>query len=132
MLAAVHKRPPGRVRPLKIVLVAYRKDHGPHEHNYPLWMERWKTLLGGKGAGPANLYGPAADTSKGPAPGATDVTVETARDWPSAEQFARADLVVAFFGTGGIWNQARLRESLAGDEEANRLCARSMRSPWQI
>ena len=38
------------------------------------------------------------------------MTVETAADWPNAEQLRRADLVVAFMGTGGIWNEDRLRD----------------------
>src|SRR5262249_53709367 len=104
--------PAGALRELKIVLVANRKDHGPQEHDYPRWLERWKVLLGGKeaGQGPVNMYGPAADLSQGPAPGAAHVKVEIANDWPSAEQFARADLVVAFMGTGGIWNEAKLHD----------------------
>lgn len=114
-LAQAPKPPAGELRPLKIVLAANRKDHGPHEHDYPRWMERWNVLLGGKeaGSGPVNLYGPAADLSQGPPAGAANVKVETARDWPSAEQFARADLVVVFIGTGGFWNEARLRDTKA-------------------
>jgi type 1 glutamine amidotransferase len=98
------------LRSLEIVLVANRKDHGLEEHDYPLWMERWKVLLGGKEAGPGqvNLFGPAS--AEGPPPGAPKVTVQTAQDWLSPEQWGRADLVVAFFGTGGIWNEAKLRD----------------------
>ncbi len=112
VLAQAPPPPAGELRPLKIVLAANRKDHGPHEHDYPRWMERWKVLLGGKeaGTGPVNLYGPAADLSQGPPAGAVNVKVETAKDWPSAEQFAQADLVVVFIGTGGFWNEARLRD----------------------
>lgn len=121
VLAQAPMPPAGELRPLKIVLAANRKDHGPHEHDYPRWMERWSVFLGGPrpggplrgqaaGAAPVNLYGPAADLSQGPPPGAANVTVETARDWPSAEQFASADLVVVFIGTGGFWNEARLRD----------------------
>ena len=104
--------PAGELRPLKIVLAANRKDHGPHEHDYPRWMQRWKVLLGGRQGGdePVNLYGPAADLSQGPAPGAAKVMVETARDWPSAEQFAQADLVVVFVGTGGFWDERKLND----------------------
>jgi len=114
-LAQAPKPPADELRPLKIVLAANRKDHGPHEHDYPRWMERWDVLLGGKEAGsePVNLYGPAADLSQAPPAGAANVTVETAKDWPSAEQFARADLVVVFIGTGGFWNEARLRDTKA-------------------
>ncbi len=111
--AILAQAPPsaGELRPLTVVLAANRKDHGPHEHDYPRWMERWNVLLGGREAGPApvNLYGPAADLSQGPPPGAAKVKVEIAKDWPSAEQFAQADLVVVFIGTGGFWNEARLQ-----------------------
>ena len=102
--------PESELRPLKIVLVANRKDHGPEEHDYPLWSERWKVLLGGRqaGAGQVNLYGPAS--AEGPPPGAAKAKVETARDWPTPEQWSHADLVVAFFGTGRIWNEAQLRD----------------------
>jgi type 1 glutamine amidotransferase len=98
------------LRQLRIVLLANRKDHGLHEHDYPLWMERWKVLLGGgeAGASNVNLYLPAADSRQGPQPGAANVVVQTAMDWPSPAQWADADLVVAFMGTGGIWNAARL------------------------
>jgi HEAT repeat protein/type 1 glutamine amidotransferase len=113
VLARAPKAPPARdLRPLNVLLVANRKDHGPHEHDYPRWLERWKVLLGGKeaGTGPVTMYGPTADLPAGPAPGAARVKVETAVDWPTASQLQRADLVVAFMGTGGIWNEGRLRD----------------------
>lgn len=99
-------------RSLNILLVANRKDHGYHEHDYPRWMERWKVLLGGKQAGsaPVTMYGPTAGLPRAGGPGAAGVRVETAKDWPTPEQFQRADLVVAFMGTGGIWNEARIRD----------------------
>ncbi|MHC4808075.1 MAG: hypothetical protein ACYTBX_17700 [Planctomycetota bacterium] len=45
--------PTGRrkLRELNVVLVAFKKDHGPNEHDYPLWQKRWAVLLGGKKAG---------------------------------------------------------------------------------
>jgi len=101
---------PGRGRPLHVVLTANRKDHGPHEHDYPRWMERWQVLLGGKGEASPTLYGLTGHLPPGPKPGAPGVTVETAVNWPTPEQFARADVVVAFMGTGGVWNEARLRD----------------------
>lgn len=111
VLALAPKAPPtSELRPLELVLVANRKDHGFEEHDYPLWMERWKVLLGGKKADAeqVNLYGPAS--AEGPPPGAPKVTVQIAQAWPTPEQWSRADLVVAFFGTGGIWNEAKLRD----------------------
>src|SRR5687767_1503734 len=60
VLAQAPKLAPARsLRPLNVLLVANRKDHGPHEHDYPRWMERWKVLLGGQryGSVPPTLYG---------------------------------------------------------------------------
>lgn len=109
---APHAPAAGELRPLTLLLVANRKDHGPHEHDYPRWLERWTVLLGGREAGtaPVTMYGPTADLPTSPAPGAARVKVETAKDWPTAEQLRRADLVVAFMGTGGIWDEAKIRD----------------------
>ena len=88
----------GTLRPLRVVLLADRKDHGPEEHDYPLWQERWALLLGGSSASAArqvNLYG--ASIADGRTfEGAERVTVECARGWPSDAQFAAADAIVAF------------------------------------
>mgnify|MGYP000988319978 CR=1 FL=1 len=73
-------------RPLRVVLLAAPKDHGPGEHDYPLWLERWTRLLGGDARLPD---GPAEE-------GAPGVVVETANVWPSDAQFATADVVAAF------------------------------------
>lgn len=107
--------PADQQRPLKIVLVANRKDHGAHEHDYPRWMNKWRMLLDGKDAATtapqgANMYGPPANMSGCPEGGAANVQVETAKDWPTAEQFAQADLIVAFMGTGRIWNEQKLQD----------------------
>ena len=61
-------------RPLSIVLVDGEKDHGPGEHDYPAWREKWVQLLAA----------------------AENVTVSPAREFPSAEQLATADTVVFF------------------------------------
>jgi putative heme-binding domain-containing protein len=76
-------RPPEKIRPVKIVLAAGAKDHGPGEHDYPAWQTAWKELLS------------AAD----------QVEIETAWDWPSAEQFQTADAIVFF--QHGDWNARR-------------------------
>jgi HEAT repeat protein/type 1 glutamine amidotransferase len=114
VLAQAPPAPPARsLRPLNVLLVANRKDHGHHEHDYPRWMERWKVLLDGSrppGSASPTLFGLTADHPAGPNPGAPRVQVETAVDWPTAEQLRRADVVVAFMGTGGIWNEAKLRD----------------------
>ena len=55
-------------RPLKIVLFADTKDHGPGEHDYPRWQTRWALLLGGASASTekaANLDGPTAGSGAG-------------------------------------------------------------------
>ena len=65
------------LRPLKIVLLAGKKDHGPGEHDYPAWQTKWQPML-------ARL----------PA-----VTVDIAYGWPSEQQWRDANLVVAYY-----WN----------------------------
>ena len=81
-------RPPlgkTEARPLRILLVAGAKDHGPGEHDYPAWLRAWSELLRG----------------------AEGVTVETAMEWPSPEQLAAAD-TIAFFQKGA-WNAERAK-----------------------
>ena len=99
------------LRPLTIVLLADKKDHGPGEHDYPRWQSRWALLLGGSSVSTeqaANLDGPdVPDASL--ADGARQVRVVTARPWPSQEQWASADLVVAFCYLG--WNEQRMAEA---------------------
>ncbi len=85
------------LKPLNVVLVAFRKDHGANEHDYPLWQQRWQLLLGGTKQSPADatqvtLYQPASPAKT--YPGAKNVTVSTAWGFPSDEQLAKADLVV--------------------------------------
>ena len=76
-----------RPHPLHVVLCAGPKDHGKGEHDYPLWQKRWSKLL------------PLAD----------NVTVSTADKWPSAEQFAKAN-VICFFNNNPGWNEERGKE----------------------
>ena len=62
MLVAARSDQPSDIasRPLKIVLLADTKDHGPGEHDYPRWQTRWALLLGGASASTekaANLDG---------------------------------------------------------------------------
>lgn len=75
--------PPRNASPVRILLVAGAKDHGPGEHDYPAWLRVWSELLRG----------------------ADGVTVETAMEWPTAEQFATADTIV--FYQKGSWNAER-------------------------
>ncbi|MEW6305186.1 MAG: ThuA domain-containing protein [Verrucomicrobiota bacterium] len=78
---------PAQLKPFHIVLCAGPKDHGRGEHDYPMWQRRWSKLL----------------------PMAEGVTVSTAEIWPSAEQFAKAD-VIAFFNNNPGWNEERGRQ----------------------
>src|SRR5262249_12471577 len=56
--------PTGKPRPLHVVLVAGKKDHGPGEHDYPAWQKVWQKLLAL----------------------AEETRVTTAWDWPTADE----------------------------------------------
>jgi putative heme-binding domain-containing protein len=73
-------------RPLHVVLVAGRKDHGPGEHDYPAWLTTWMKLLSM----------------------AEDVTVTTALEWPSASDIKSADTIV--FYQQGRWTRDRAND----------------------
>jgi putative heme-binding domain-containing protein len=73
-------------KPMTVVLVSGKKDHGPGEHDYPAWQKAWKELLG------------TADKT----------TVQTADDWPSADQFKSADVLV--FYQQGKWTADRAKD----------------------
>jgi len=111
VLAKAPKPPTRRkLRELNVVLVAFKKDHGPNEHDYPLWQKRWAVLLGGKEAGQekqVNLYGP-APKGKRKLAGAPKVKVSTANGWPSKEQLKTADLIAAFCYVQ--WDEQKLRD----------------------
>lgn len=67
-------------RKLHIVLAAGPKDHGPDEHDYPLWQRRWVNLL--------SL--------------ADNVKVSQASGWPASAQWQTADVVV-FYSANPAW-----------------------------
>ncbi len=73
-------------KPMTVVLVSGKKDHGQGEHDYPAWQKAWKELLGT----------------------AEKTTVQTADDWPTAEQFKTAD-VLAFYQQGK-WTADRAKD----------------------
>jgi putative heme-binding domain-containing protein len=75
------------LRPLNVVLTAGKKDHGPGEHDYPLWQRRWMKLL--------EL--------------AENVTVSEADQWPTAAQLEKADLIV-FYSSNPAWTEDRAKE----------------------
>ena len=72
--------------PLKIVLLASKQDHGPGQHDYPAWQTKWQRLLGAL----------------------PNANVTTAWEWPTAEQFAGADVLVCYY-----WNHDWSAERLA-------------------
>jgi putative heme-binding domain-containing protein len=71
-------------RRLHVVLAAGPKDHGPGEHDYPLWQRRWLSLL---------------ELDEG-------VRVSTASGWPSPRQWQTADVVV-FYSANPGWSAER-------------------------
>lgn len=77
-------------RRLHVALVAGPKDHGPDEHDYPLWQTRWTKLL--------SL--------------AENVEVSQSDGWPTRQQLDSAD-VIAFFSANPAWTAER-----AGDLDA--------------
>jgi len=74
-------------RPLRVVLAAGPKDHGPDEHDYPDWRARWSRLLA------------LAD----------GVTIATAEGWPDPGQLAAADVVIAY-SANPDWSAGRAVE----------------------
>ena len=68
---------------LRVVLVAGTKDHGPGEHDYPAWLAAWEELFSI----------------------AENVQVVSAMEWPAADEFAQADVMV--FYQRGNWNSER-------------------------
>ncbi len=81
------KRAGGPLKKVHIVLAAGPKDHGPGEHDYPLWQRRWLELL---------LT-------------AQEVKVSTAMGWPTAKQWETADLVV-FYSANLAWAPAKAKD----------------------
>lgn len=79
--------PPERRKQLHIVLSAGPKDHGPGEHDYPLWQRRWVNLLSM----------------------AENVRVSTVSGWPTAKQFETADVIILYSNNPG-WTAARAGE----------------------
>ncbi len=68
--------------PFHILLCAGPKDHGPGEHDYPLWQKRWAKLLA------------LAD----------GVTVDTAWNWPSAKQWTNSNVIIFYSNLPG-WEE---------------------------
>jgi putative heme-binding domain-containing protein len=75
--------PQPELRPIKIVLVAGNKDHGPGEHDYPAWQVQWQGLLSA----------------------AKEVEADVAWSFPNESQLASADVLIFF--QKGTWDDAR-------------------------
>jgi putative heme-binding domain-containing protein len=76
---------PAKLRPLHVVLVAGKKDHGLGEHDYPAWLKVWERLF--------SL--------------AENVRLTTAMEWPSVDELRTADVMV--FYQRGKWTPERAR-----------------------
>jgi putative heme-binding domain-containing protein len=74
------------LKPLKLLLVSGKKDHGVGEHDYPRWRTVWSRLF--------TL--------------AAGVSLDLAEEWPSAEQWRSADAVVFF--RKGDWSEERAKD----------------------
>jgi putative heme-binding domain-containing protein len=74
-------------RPLNVVLVASKQDHGPGQHDYPAWQTNWAGKL----------------------PEKTGFKVSTAWEWPSSAQWKQADAIVFYFWNHD-WSERRYAE----------------------
>jgi hypothetical protein len=82
VLAGAPDRLPAH-RPLRIVLVAGPKQHGPGEHDHPAWQKAWQALLST----------------------AENTEVTTAWEWPSDELRRSAQVIVLY--QSGDWTSER-------------------------
>jgi putative heme-binding domain-containing protein len=76
-------KPPLATKPLHVVLVSGKKDHGLGEHDYPRWRQVWSRLF----------------------TMAEKTTIGLADEWPSDEQWSHADAVV--FYRKGDWSEGQ-------------------------
>jgi putative heme-binding domain-containing protein len=74
-------------RRLRILLAVGPKDHGPGEHDYPLWRRRWYNLL--------SL--------------AENVRVDTVNGWPKEAHWRDSDVIV-FYSNNPGWTPERAKE----------------------
>ncbi len=75
--------PEVKARPIRVMLIAGPKDHGPGEHDYPAWQIAWRELLSA----------------------AEGVDVVTAWEWPTSDELQQADVAVIY--QHGDWNPQR-------------------------
>jgi putative heme-binding domain-containing protein len=74
-------------KPLHLVLVASKQDHGPGQHDYPAWQKKWHGLLAA----------------------VPNVTVSDAWLWPTPEQFQSTDVLV-FYYWNRDWNAEKYQQ----------------------
>ena len=84
VIGSISTAPATEPGPLNILLCAGHKDHGPDEHDYPLWLERWAKLL--------------AIGSR--------ITVQTSMGFPSEAQLQNADVAV-FYNANPGWDREK-------------------------
>lgn len=75
------------LRPLKIVWVASKQDHGPGQHDYPTAQKMWISLLNKS----------------------QNIAATNAWEWPTEKQFNEADVLVFYFWNHD-WSEARLKQ----------------------
>ena len=78
--------PEGTQPPLRILLCGGPKDHGPDEHDYPLWLDRWSRLL---------ALG-------------ENVSVTAATGFPGNDQLGNCDVAV-FYNANPGWNAEKAK-----------------------
>lgn len=78
--------PPEKLKEINLLLLAGKKDHGPGEHDYPLWQKNWLPLM----------------------QKAAKVKVDTAFTWPTPEQMKAANILVCFYHSA--WPDENLKE----------------------
>ncbi len=80
-------QPSGPFRKLHVLLATGPKDHGPGEHDYPLWRRRWVKLF--------DL--------------APNVVVSECDGWPNSALIEKSDLII-FYSNNPGWNAERAKE----------------------
>lgn len=88
VLGKSEKADPANLRPLRILLVAGKKDHGPGEHDYPQWQKDWEPLV-----------------KKLP-----KVQVSTAFGRPDSKQWETADLMVFYCWGPQFWDDESYKQ----------------------
>lgn len=73
-------------RPIGLVLVASKQDHGPGQHDYPNWQKLWSKTFASE-----------------------NVSISQAWEWPAPEQWAKANVVALYFWNHD-WSDARYAE----------------------